>query len=226
MHMNVAGWLSEEPATPLEAAQAAERRADAREAAEEREREERRQVAAEQRLEALTFGERAFGAPLAGMAAARAQFERADDELRDLAERVRKAEARRDRARASLEFFAQRAQEASELVSRSAVPANPLEAAVRSAHAEFVRETRQAVSAAAGGRPRPRGSRPFGGRGVAVRSEPVSCQACAAVGASPEESFLIHHSDADGQPVASDPQPVPVPDSTERSGRGGRVIYR
>lgn len=31
------------------------------------------------------------------------------------------------------------------------------------------------------------------GRGTAVRSEPVTCPQCEAVGATADESFLIHH---------------------------------
>src|SRR5438094_806752 len=62
-----------------------------------------------------------------------------------------------------------------------------------------------------------RRGRPFG-RGAAVRSDggDVPCADCLAMGATPEESFLIH----------SDPQPVPVPDDGERSARPGREITR
>lgn len=83
-------------------------------------------------------------------------------------------------------------------------------------HAEYVARTRQAWQAAQAGAERP----PFAGRGGGVvRSEPVTCPNCIALGASPEESFRIHHEDADGNMLAAAPDvPVSVPpDDSERA---------
>ena len=83
-------------------------------------------------------------------------------------------------------------------VSRAQVPADPLEAAQRRAHEAFAAATRHQLAEAATGTPQ-RERRPFAG-GVAVRSE-VTCQHCYEVGATAEESFLLHQ----------DPSPPPVP---------------
>jgi hypothetical protein len=73
-----------------------------------------------------------------------------------------------------------------------------VEAASRHAR-DVLKDIRQA---AAGKSPAPSGPRPFASRGgAAVRSE-VTCEECIKVGASPDESFIIH----------SDPSPLPVPD--------------
>lgn len=78
-----------------------------------------------------------------------------------------------------------------------------VESATRAAHDEFRRVTAEMM---AGKRPVPaRGRRPFAGRGsVAVRSEVVTCQDCITVGASPDESFLLH-----SDPWKPDPDPPP-----------------
>jgi hypothetical protein len=102
-------------------------------------------------------------------------------------------------------------------------------APARRAHREFVEATRAQMSEAAAGRARP----PFArGGGVAVRSEEVTCKECIAVGASPEQSYLIH-ADPDAPasvrlPLTEDAQPVSVPpDDSERSaGRRRREITR
>jgi len=105
--------------------------------------------------------------------------------------------------------------------------ADPVEAASRHAHQVFVEATRAMMAEAQAGTP---GPRPFAGRGgVAVRNEDVTCEACIAVGASPEESFLIHHCDADGNLLSGSPDvPVPVPrDDDRRSATGfGRELTR
>ena len=69
---------------------------------------------------------------------------------------------------------------------------DPLEAASRRAHEVFREVTRARWAEAQGARP-PSERRPFGGAGgLAVRSEPVTCPDCIAVGATPEQSALIH----------------------------------
>jgi hypothetical protein len=111
--------------------------------------------------------------------------------------------------------------EASELIRPPQQRApDPLEAVTSRAHAAFAEATRAKLAEAQGQPRQQRASRPFPSRGgVAVRSEPVTCDACIAVGASPEESFLIHHMDADGQLLSVSPDaPVSVPpDNTGRS---------
>jgi hypothetical protein len=208
------GQFSAGDASPLEQARAAELRQDAKEAAEERRREEEREAAREARAEGMAFAEARFGHPLAQMSAARARFTEYDDKCRDLADQLHRAEAKRDQAQANVEFFAQRAAEARDMVTRS-VPADPVAATLqraREAHREFTRATRAALSEAATGQ-RPKG------RGYVVRGEPPDCEACKAVGADAWESWQIHHMTADGRPVAEDPDrpvPAPVPDGHAR----------
>jgi hypothetical protein len=126
--------------------------------------------------------------------------------------RARRAEARRS--------------EAEQLAAVAQRSADPFEAARSEAHQAFIRATRAQMAEAAAGR-----ARPFARGGVAVRSEPVTCDASIAVGATPEESFMIHHTDVDGNPVSA-PEDVPVkvpPDDADgyRHGRyAGSVISR
>ena len=89
---------------------------------------------------------------------------------------------------------------------------DPVEAASRRAHETFRQVTRQRMAEAEAGRPY-RARRPFGGRGLAVRSE-VTCAECIQAGATDEESFLIH----------SDPSPPPVPAADTRCGNCGLLV--
>lgn len=61
-----------------------------------------------------------------------------------------------------------------------------------------------------------RGRRPFASRGDAAEPD---CPECQAIGASAEESFAIHHSDADGNPLAAEPE---LAGSEGEAGRGER----
>jgi hypothetical protein len=81
-----------------------------------------RQVAAGERTEALVVGNRLGGDALGNLQRARAAEEAADDECRDLAALSAKAEAKRDRARGNVEFWAQRAAEVTGQAQRSAPP--------------------------------------------------------------------------------------------------------
>jgi hypothetical protein len=204
------GWLEviADDASPLERAQAAELRQDAKEVAEERHREQEKEAAREQRAEQMAFAEHHFGSPLAEMTAARAAYMKYDDRCRDLEARLEKERARRDRASSNIEFWAHRAEQARELVTRSA-PADPVAAAMRHAretHREFARNTRAALSDAATGKQR----RPFGD----VSRGEHFCAECVKQGATADESFLIH-ADPDSA-LTVDPLPVPVPDDAER----------
>ena len=201
---DVGTWLGEHTAgdlSPLERAGALAGMRDAKEELDTERDQADRITAAAERREALEFANHQAGDPLGQMSLARSRFAEYDDLCRDLADQLRRAEVKRDRARDNLEFFAARAQETRELVSRSA-PADPVSATLaraREVHREFARNTRSALSDAALGR------RPKGG-GYAVRSDqPVTCPDCIAAGATPDESFLLHN----------DPDPVPVPDGAE-----------
>jgi hypothetical protein len=94
--------------------------------------------------------------------------------------------------------------EASEVIApRAQRPADPFEQAAQRAHAAFAESVREKMAAAEAGRP---GSRPFASvsRGVGDGHFDVpECGDCVAVGATAEESLLIHQ----------DPQPLPVPDT-------------
>lgn len=77
----------------------------------------------------------------------------------------------------------------------------------RHAHATFVEVTRQRFADAQAGRPASR--RPFGSISRGAVPGEVTCGECLALGATPEESFLIHN----------DPDPVPVPDGMQQAER-------
>jgi hypothetical protein len=212
---DVAAWLGEFSAgdlSPLDRGMALAEMRDRKEDLDTERDQADRDAAVAERREALLFANHQAGDPLGQMSLARSRFAEYDDLCRDLGDQLRRAEAKRDRARDNLEFFAARAQETRELVSRSA-PADPVTATVqraREVHREFARNTRTALSDAALGR------RPKGG-GYAVRSEPVTCPECVKCEFTPEQSFWVHHSDADGNPLAA-PVPVPAtgPDEAER----------
>ena len=110
--------------------------------------------------------------------------------------------------------------EASELIApQRERELNGVEAASRHAHDVFVQVTRERLAEARAGRPV---VRPFAGRGgAAVRSEPVTCPTCLEMGASEAESFEIHHSDADGRPLAV-PEAELAESGGQDAGRGER----
>jgi hypothetical protein len=129
-------------------------------------------------------------------------------------EAIEKLERRLGRFRQQAATDAEAMSRADAMASRS-VSLDPVEAAVqeaRRAHAEFARGTRQARSdAALGRRPKNRG-------GSIARGEPVTCPECVKCEFTPEQSFWVHHSDADGNPLSQAPsEPVRVPDDTERA---------
>lgn len=111
---SAAGGLS-----PFEAAQVHAARDDARAAVEDQRKQVDREAAAEQRLESILLTERAMGQPMAEAARGRQDLAEADEECAELAERLRKAEAKRDRVRSNLEFWANRAQQATVMAARS-----------------------------------------------------------------------------------------------------------
>ncbi len=106
-----------------------------------------------------------------------------------------------------------------------------VEAASRHAHQVFAEVTRARMAEAQAGRP---GPRPFAGRGgLAVRTE-VRCPDCLAVGATPDESFLLH-SDGELLPLAGDAElaeygrlaGIPYrPADGQEAGRAYAEVYR
>jgi hypothetical protein len=200
--MSFIGGFAADDVSPMEAAQIAVGRQDALEVRQEAQAQADRAAQAQDRADALQFAEKQHGHPLANLSRARNALMAADDEYRDAEAVFRKAEAKLRRAQGNVEFFAQRAVQAQEVAQRSADPSgDPLAQAQRAAHRAFVASTRAQLADVTSGRAS-KARRPFAA-GVAVRSEGVMCQQCAELGATAEESFLIHHGDADGNPVAA-----------------------
>jgi hypothetical protein len=194
------------------AAELAERRADAE-----------RQAQRQEQAEMLALQNRQMGDPIGELSRARAAAGQVQDRIADLESQLERERAKLSRAQSNVEFFAERSQAVTDAVSRSA-PLSGIEGAIsraQAAHREYVAASRRAWAEAQAGTARR--ERPFVSRGgVAARSEPVTCPGCIAVGATPEQSFWIHHSDADGNPLASAPDPVPVPpDDTDRRSAAG-----
>jgi hypothetical protein len=224
--VSVTSWLEQfsgstgPDLSPLELARIHQAREDA--AAEKREAREaaERQAAVEEKREALEFANRMGGNPLGELQLHRAAFERADDECRDLEAQLDRARKRRDRAQSNVEFFARRMQDATNLAQRSS-PAGLGNLAERVDEERRQAATRARVDAMlASARPGRGGPHPFVSRGEGGEAEPA-CPECKTVGASADESFLIH----------ADPSPVPVPDewAPEPYRHGyvsGQVIYR
>jgi hypothetical protein len=218
----IGGFVGDD-VSPLEAAQIASARQDAAEVRQEAQAQAERAAQAQDRADALQFAERAHGHPLAELSRARNVLLAADDEYRDAAAAFRKAEVKRARAASNVEFFAQRAAQVQEVAQRSAGPSgDPLEQAQRAAHRAYISATRARMSDAALGRA-PKGRRPFAG--VAVRAEGVVCEHCVTMGATPEESFLIHHTDANGNLVAAAAEPEPA-EEHRSFGASTPMIYR
>jgi hypothetical protein len=232
--MTTARWLTqfhEEP-TPFGKALSDSARQEGREAAEERRQEAERAAAREARQEAFEFAHGQFGNPMEGLRQAQRSVMDAGEQVADLEAQLERARGKLTRSRSNLEFYAGRVNQATELVTRSQAPSDPLERATYEGHRLF-REATRAMWADTTA-PWPAGApRPFAGGATAVRNEPVTCPHCLALpDVTPEElpavSFAIHHSDADGNPLTAEPgRPVPVPDDAEqRTARHGREITR
>jgi hypothetical protein len=193
-----------------------------------------RQAEAERRAEVLAWGNRQLGNPLGELSRFRSEHAEADDRVRDLADQLEKATKKRDRLAEAIRGRTQQLDEITASLSRSAPLNDPVTVAADVArtafleHAAYVARSRQAWQAAQAGT----GPRPFASRGgVAVRNEPVTCPECLKCGFTPEQSFEVHHSDVNGNPISasSDDVPVPVPpdDVADRSAAGyGQEISR
>jgi hypothetical protein len=206
--------------SPVQRALAFSAMEDAKAEAIERREQAERDAYRQERTEALVFANRQGGDVLGGLQMARAAFGAADDQVRDLSAQLERAEARRNSAHESIQLLSRRLDEMTAAVSRSAPsPSSGVEGTLSRAQ-EALREAqaeRRVDAMLARGRSGAR-ARPFARGGRAARSEQVTCDACLAVGATPEESFLIHHTDADGNPLA-ELTTVP-PDDSERSAAG------
>ena len=220
---DLAGWYAADDLSPVAKAQALEQMADAREAAAERREAGVREAAREQRLESMLFANRQAGDPLGGIQRARAAYTDADDECRELAAQLERAQAKRGRAEANVAFFAERAQQANQLATRSASAdlLSPAREALADAAAARVERM---LAAASVSRPKELSR----SRGDAVRRS-EHCVHCINDGVDDETSYLLH----------LDPEldvPVTTPEQAEmmnlnlpqRSAHGGHrpMIYR
>jgi chromosome segregation ATPase len=151
--------------SPVEQALAYSAMEDARDEAKDRREQAEREAAREDRLEALAFANRQAGDPLGELQRSRAAFAAADDECRDLAAQLAKAQARRDRAQGNVEFLAARMQEATSLASRSAATdlLSPAKEAMAEARQEAARQrVERMLAARSASRPKGEASRSRG----------------------------------------------------------------
>jgi hypothetical protein len=123
-----------------------------------------------------------------------------------------------DRLRRRADSLRRQIAEAQEAISPpQARPLDGVESASRHAHDVFVEVTRQRMAAAQDGRV----VRPFGSRGgAAVRSE-VTCEDCIAIGATPEQSWMIH-ADPDAPAGVALPEAELAESGGREAGRGER----
>jgi hypothetical protein len=229
--MNEADFLAAHTASlsPLERALAGDAARDALADADDRRKEAERAAAAQERAELLQLACYRGGVQPGELQRLRSLAAETDDEIHNLQAQLERAEAKRSRVTGNLEALMTQLDLISRAVAvRSSAPVDlyaPAKAALAE-HRAYVARSRQLWQAAQNGK---RESRPFAG-GVAVRGEPgdVECDACKAVGATPAESFWIHHSGPDGEPLAGSPEvPVRVPDDdSERSAAGHRREIR
>jgi hypothetical protein len=204
------GWIGQfvdDDLTPLQRSMALAGMREAKDDADARREQAEKTAALQNRREALEFANYQAGDPLGQLSLARSRFSEYDDRCRDLADQLRRAETKRDNAQRNMAFWANRLEPVTQAAQRTDVR-DPVELATRRAHEEFNRVTRARRTEAVVSRS---ASLPKDGGGV-VRSEPVSCPHCDAIGASAEESFLLHN-DPESR-LAADP--APVPDDAER----------
>jgi hypothetical protein len=101
----------------------------------------------------MMFAEHQLGNPLAEMARARSDLAQASDECGELEAQLEKAQARRDRARSNVEFFARRMQASADLAQRSS-PAGLGDLAARVDEVRREEAARHRVEARLAARPR------------------------------------------------------------------------
>jgi hypothetical protein len=182
--------------SPVERALALSAAGDAKADAADRREEAARHAAAEHRTEALILANRAGGDVLGQLRRFRDEAAQADDECRDLADRLAKARERRDRLSECIRGAQGRLDEMQQAVSRSAPwtgsAQDDLLAPAKRANAEYVQATRAMLAKAQSGRPvrRPKEVSRSRGGGQAVRSE--NCYWCTKEGLDDETAFLLH----------------------------------
>jgi hypothetical protein len=195
--------------SPLERGLLQQARQDRLEAAAEEREQGAREANRQARLEATALVNKQLGDPLGELSRAQAAAGMARDEVADLEGKLAKAKAKLSRAEDNVQFFATRMQQVTESVSRSAPDEHDLLAGAK----ETLARMRVEAMLKAPLKPAPLalGLRPFASRsaGAAVRSEPVTCPDCLAMGATEAESFAIHH-------------PELLPESTVQPEQAGR----
>jgi len=131
-------------------------------------------------------------------------------------------EATAERLERRAESLRRQLAESAELMAPQRAPEDPLQAASRRAHQVFTEVTRQRMAEAQARRAAPRERRPFGSAspgGAAVRSEPVTCPECIKCGFTAEQSFVVHHTDADGRPIAAASEVAEPASDSQEAGR-------
>jgi hypothetical protein len=142
--VDVAEFLDQHHAdlSPLQRAMALDAAGDARADAADQREEASRQAAAEEKAELMRLAFRQGGVPAGELQRFRAAATAADDECRDLADRLAKATAKRDRAHAGIQSIQRQLDAINEAVaSRSAAPVDmlaPAKEALREVAAERV----------------------------------------------------------------------------------------
>jgi hypothetical protein len=224
-----AGWLAERHVQerPVErlyrqAMQGAERQERA-EAAAEAERAVEVEEERDRRLLAFQLAG-VQGRTLGDVAEEASRAASEDDQYQEALKTIERIDKRRERRAEAMRY---QSEQLAAVAERSARDLDPMEAATRRAHQAFREATRAALSDAAMSRA-PRAPRPKG-YGAAVRSEPVTCQDCLNMGATPEEAFAIHHPELLPASAGQAELPDPASDGQEAGRRGyshGRVIRR
>jgi hypothetical protein len=149
-------------------------------------------------------------------------------EVDDLEAQLTAARGRLNRAAQNLVHWTEAADEIRSIAAQRSDTGDLLAPAKQllAGHQQYLAASRAAVAAVQAGTPRQ--PRPFAGHGDARRSEPVTCPHCIKCGFTPEQSFEIHHTDADGRPIAAAEQ-ADQADQAQREGHArltGREITR
>jgi hypothetical protein len=152
-----------------------------------------------ERREQLSLLNAMNGDPMGELSRAQSATAAARDVVRDLEGKLSEAREVLTRAEGNLSMWGGQVDEVMTQVARRSEAEVDLLAPARRAHQEFVTATRAAFAAAQAGTSGP-ARRPFGN---AVRSDqPVTCPECIKCGFTAAQSFEVHHSDADGNPLA------------------------
>jgi hypothetical protein len=216
-----AAWLDQHRAdlSPLQRALTLSAAADAKADAADQRGVLARQAAADERVELLTLANRQ-GDPIGQLSRFRAECAAADDECRDLADRLAKATAKRDRLDECIRGLAGQVDEITALLQR-AEPLSGVEGAVSRAQ-EALREVQaeRRVDAMLS-RPVTRPKEVSRSRGAEVaRSE--FCVYCTEAGVDDETSYLLHSDPELNCPVTS-PEQAAQAERRQYAGHGREI---